>query len=155
VHRALFPLGGNQLAASLLAEIAGRISETERNSDDAGRDSRDVKLFAFLLAQLKTPHPQRYNALVTDVRNFGFFVDVPGLGMSGLVPLSGLTDDFYQHDSTRNQLIGRRTRRVIKLGEQMEVQVAKVDMFKRQVDFKLAGPPAAKRERHARPSVSN
>jgi ribonuclease R len=70
--------------------------------------------------------------------------------MSGLVPLSGITDDFYQHESTRNQLIGRRTRRVIKLGEQMEVQVAKVDTFKRQVDFKLAGPATAKREKHVR-----
>jgi ribonuclease R len=155
VHRALFQPGGKQVAAGNLQEIAGRISETERSSDDAERDSRDAKLFAFLMKQLKSPHPQRYLALITDVRNFGFFVDVPGLGMSGLVPLSGLTDDFYQFDSTRNQLLGRRTRRVIKLGEKMEVQVAKVDTFKRQVDFKLAGPATAKRERHARPSISN
>jgi ribonuclease R len=56
-------------------------------------------------------------------------------------------DDFYNFDSTRNQLIGRRTRRVIKLGEQMEVQVAKVDMFKRQVDFKLAGPVGTKHQK--------
>jgi ribonuclease R len=155
VHRALFQPSGKQLAGGSLAEIARRISETERSSDDAERDSRDVKLFAFLQAQLKSTHPQRYKALVTDVRNFGFFVDVSGLGMSGLVPLSGVTDDFYQYDSTRNQLIGRRTRRVIKLGDQMEVQVAKVDTFKRQVDFKLAGPATAKREKHAPCSVSN
>jgi ribonuclease R len=57
--------------------------------------------------------------------------------MSGLVPLSGLSDDFYQFDSQRAQLIGRRTRRVFKLGDQVEVQIAKVDTFKRQVDFKL------------------
>ena len=155
VHRALFEPAGKQLAAGALAEIAGRISETERNSDDAERDSRDVKLFAFLLAQLKSAHPQRYKGLVTDVRNFGFFVDVSGLGMSGLVPLSGLTDDFYQFDSTRSQLIGRRTRRVIKLGDQMEVQVAKVDTFKRQVDFKLAGDATAKDEKRSRYSGSN
>jgi ribonuclease R len=147
VHRALFQPAGNPLAAGNLQEVAGRISETERNSDDAERDSRDVKLFAFLQAQLKSLHPQRYNALVTDVRNFGFFVDVPGLGMSGLVPLSGLVDDFYNHDSTRNQLIGRRTRRVIKLGEKLEVQVAKVDTFKRQVDFRLADQGAAKHQK--------
>lgn len=139
VHRALFEPVGKQLAAGALQEITGRISETERNSDDAERDSRDVKLFAFLLAQLKSTHPQHYLGLITDVRNFGFFVDVPGLGMSGLVPLSGLTDDFYQFDSIRSQLVGKRTRRVIKLGGQVEVQVAKVDTFKRQVDFVLAG----------------
>jgi ribonuclease R len=152
VHRALFEPKDKQLAAGNLQEIAGRISETERNSDDAERDSRDVKLFAFLTAQLKSPNPQRYKALVTDVRNFGFFVDVTGLGLSGLVPLSGLTDDFYQFESTRNQLVGRRTRRVIRLGDKLEVQVSKVDTFKRQVDFKLAGNAIAKPERRARHS---
>src|SRR5262249_31694504 len=85
VHRALFQSPGKQVTSGVLKEIAGRISETERNSDDAERDSRDAKLFAFLSEQLKSPHPQRYSALITDVRNFGFFVDVAGLGMSGLV----------------------------------------------------------------------
>jgi len=74
---------------------ADHISDTERNSADAERDSKDVKLFAFLNAQLQSGQPQRYAALVTDVRNMGFFVDVPELSMSGLVPLSTMEDDFY------------------------------------------------------------
>ena len=145
VHRALFQAPGQRVAAGSLKEVADHISETERNSDDAERDSRDTKMFAFLGAQLKTAHPPRYAALLTDVRNFGFFVDVPGLGMSGLVPLSGVSDDFYQFDATRSQLLGRRTRRVFKLGDKVEVQIAKVDTFKRQVDFKLAPPMKAQR----------
>ncbi|HOX58883.1 MAG TPA: ribonuclease R [Candidatus Paceibacterota bacterium] len=144
VHRALFQPPGQPLAVGSLKEVADHISETERNSDDAERDSRDVKMFAFLSAQLKSGHPPRHEALVTDVRNFGFFVDVPGLGMSGLVPLSGLSDDFYQFEAARGQLLGRRTRRVFKLGDKVAVQVAKVDTFKRQVDFKLAMPAGAR-----------
>jgi ribonuclease R len=150
VHRALFPETTHPRAEkhgsdsaqldSNLARVADHISETERNSADAERDSRDVKLFAFLQAQLSSASPKGYPALVTDVRNFGFFVDVQGLGMSGLVPLSGLNDDFYQLDQRRAQLVGRRTRRVIKLGDRVEVQVAKVDTFKRQVDFKIRSP---------------
>jgi ribonuclease R len=138
VHRTLFQQPGQPVSHGSLKEVADHISETERNSDDAERDSRDVKMFAFLNAQLKSAHPTRYPALVTDVRNFGFFVDVTGLGMSGLVPLSGLSDDFYQFDAKLSQLVGRRTRRVFKLGDKVEVQVAKVDTFKRQVDFKLS-----------------
>src|SRR5207245_5947197 len=107
---------------------------TKPISDEAERDSSDVNLFAFLLAQLKSGHPQQYAALITDVRNFGFFVDVPGLGMNGLVPLSGLSDDFYQFNPERSQLVGRRTRRVCKLGGSVAVQVAKGATFKRQVD---------------------
>lgn len=137
VHRALFTGSGGSLAARPLQEVAEHISETERNSADAERDSKDVKLFAFLLAQLHSARPQSYAALITDVRNFGFFVDVPGLGMSGLVPLSGLSDDFYQFELRSGQLVGRRTRRIFKLGDRVEVQVAKVDTFKRQVDYKL------------------
>ncbi len=121
VHRALFQQPGERVTLQPLKEVAQHISETERNSDDAERDSRDVKMFAFLNAQLRSAQPTRYPALITDVRNFGFFVDVTGLGMSGLVPLSGVSDDFYQFDPTRGQLVGRRTRRVFKLGDKIEV----------------------------------
>jgi ribonuclease R len=124
-----------------LDETADHISATERNSADAERDSKDVKLYAFLEAQLASRQPPSYPALVIELRNFGFFVDVPGLAMSGLVPFSQLTDDFYQFDAARTQVTGRRTRRVIKLGDRVDVQVAKIDRFKKQVDFRLAPTP--------------
>ena len=136
VHRALFQSSHGPTHS--LKQTAEHISDTERNSADAERDSKDVKLYAFLKAQLRSPKPTPYPALVTDVRNFGFFVDVPGLAMSGLVHLSSVEDDFYLFDAERNQLVGRRSRRVIRLGDKVQVQVAKVDSFKKQVDFRLA-----------------
>jgi ribonuclease R len=136
VHRALFQKS-HGLTHSL-KETAEHISDTERNSADAERDSRDVKLYAFLKAQLQSASPAKYPALVTDVRNFGFFVDVPGLAMSGLVHLSFLEDDFYVFEPERGQLVGRRSRKVIRLGDKLDVQVARVDSFKKQVDFRLA-----------------
>ena len=148
VHRALFQKSHGP--AHSLKETAGHISDTERNSADAERDSKDVKLYAFLKAQLKSPAPTPYPALVIDVRNFGFFVDVPGLAMSGLVHLSSLADDFYVFDSDRSQLVGRRHRRIIRLGDNVRVQVAKVDSFKKQVDFRLAGDGGDGRERPAK-----
>ena len=148
VHRALFEDGHG--AKHSLKETADHISNTERNSADAERDSKDVKLYAFLDAQLKSGRPQRYPALVTDVRNFGFFVDVTGLAMSGLVPFAGMQDDFYAFDSVRLQAVGRRTRHVIKLGDRLDVQIAKVDRFKKQVDFRLAQSEAASSSRPAR-----
>jgi ribonuclease R len=57
--------------------------------------------------------------------------------MSGLVHLSSVADDFYVFDESRNHLIGRRTRRIIKLGDRVTVQIYKVDSFKKQVDFQL------------------
>src|SRR5471032_437637 len=136
VHRALFDKNAPKEAA--LKEVAEHISVTERNSADAERDSKDVKLYTFLIAQLESGEPVKYPALVTDVRNFGFFVDVPGLAMSGLVPLSLIEDDFYVFDEARRNLVDRRTRRMIRLGDKLTVQVARVDTFKKQVDFQLA-----------------
>jgi ribonuclease R len=137
VHRALFD--GGPPNAGTLDRISDHISETERNSADAERDSKDVKLFAFLKGQLSTGKLIAYPALVTDVRNFGFFVDVSDLGLSGLVHLSSVEDDFYVFDPDRVQLTGRRTRRVIRLGDRVQVRVRKVDTFKKQIDFELAG----------------
>jgi ribonuclease R len=136
VHRALFEKGHGP--AHSLKDTADHISDTERNSADAERDSKDVKMYAFLRAQLDSGKPEVYPGLVIDVRNFGFFVDVSGLAMSGLVHLSSIADDFFVFDEARGQLTGRRTRRVIRLGDRVEVQIAKVDSFKKQVDFRLA-----------------
>jgi ribonuclease R len=79
-------------------------------------------------------------------------VDVSGLAMSGLVPLSLVEDDFFVFDEARRNLTGRRTRKTIRLGDRVTVQVARVDTFKKQVDFclvKEAPKPAA---RHAAPT---
>jgi ribonuclease R len=136
VHRALFGTGHGRQHS--LDETADHISSTERNSADAERDSKDVKLYAFLEEQMRSADRPAYPALVTDLRNFGFFVDVPTLVMSGLVHLSSMKDDFYVFDPLRNLLTGRRNRRSIRVGDRVEVHVAKVDRFKKQVDFRLA-----------------
>src|SRR6185369_5532158 len=112
--------------------------------------SKDVKLYAFLKAQLRSGDLITYPATVIDVRNFGFFVDVPGLAMSGLVHLSMLEDDFYVFEESRGHLIGRRTRRLIRLGDKVQVQVARVDRFKKQVDFQLAGGERPRRREKRR-----
>lgn len=135
VHRALFDKVELQISAA--KQIAEHISLTEKNSSDAERDSKEVKLYAYLEAQLTSKKPEPYSALVTDVRNFGFFVDVSDLGMSGLVPLSAIPDDFFMFDPVRSQLVGRHSRRVIKLGDRLTVQIYKLDRFQKRVDFQL------------------
>jgi ribonuclease R len=142
VHRSLFERVRTPAAA--LAQAAAHISETERNSADAERDSKEVKLYAYLNEQLKSGKLEKYAGLVIDVRNFGFFIDVPTLGLSGLVHLSSMEDDFYVFEPDRGHLIGRRTRRIIKMGESVQAQIAKVDTFKKQVDFKLVGKIGAR-----------
>jgi len=144
VHRSLFDKV--ELQTGVAKQIADHISTTEKNSSDAERDSKEVKLYAYLKAQITSKKPQPYAALVTDVRNFGFFVDVPDLGLSGVVPLSAIPDDFYIFDPATRELTGRHTRRVIRLGDNVVLQIYKVDSLKKQVDF-MPVPQRGKPER--------
>lgn len=145
VHRALFEK--KAVSVSDATEIAEHITATEKNSADAERDSKEVKLYAYLKEQLASKKPQAYPALVTDVRNFGFFVDVPGLGLSGAVPLSAIPDDFYIFDPASGRLIGRHSRQVIRLGDNVTVQIYRVDSEKKQVDFQLVRERSRERAR--------
>ena len=137
VHRVLFDNQKISIPAGRLQEISEHISGTERNSSDAERDSKEVKLYAHLREQLKTGQLVTYPALVTDVRNFGFFVDVSTLGLSGMVHLSSVPDEFFVFDPVRTRLVGRHGGRVINLGETMSVQIYRVDSLKKQVDFRM------------------
>ncbi|MCS1409839.1 MAG: Ribonuclease R [Verrucomicrobia subdivision 3 bacterium] len=133
-HRSLF----EKHKPADLKKVADHISLTERNSADAERDSKEVKLFAYLSGQIKSGQLESYSALVTEVRNFGFFVDVESLGLGGLVPLSILEDDFYVFNTTTQEIRGRTNRRVIRIGDLVDIQVAKIDTFKKQIDFRLS-----------------
>jgi transcriptional accessory protein Tex/SPT6 len=59
--------------------------------------------------------------------------------MSAMVPLSLLEDDHYRHDPVAKQIAGRRQRRFIRLGDTVEVEIAKVDTVRKMIDFRLAG----------------
>ena len=93
-----------------------------------------------------------FDARVIEARNYGLMVELPDAMMTGLVPVSTLEDDFYHFDAPRSRLIGKRTGRIIKAGDLLRVQVARVDNFKQQIDFKLAPEPRGKKPRESKPS---
>jgi len=123
-----------------LESIAGHCSITERVADEAEKEAIKLKLIEYFERQLKERRLDTFEALITDVRNFGCFVELPEFMLSGLVHVSTLADDFYHFDPVRQRLTGKRTRRVIQAGTRIRVEVARVDRFKKQVDFRLVEP---------------
>jgi ribonuclease R len=121
-----------------IASIAEHISATERNAADAEIDAAQMKKLEFFQRQLNQRDPQIFRASIVDVRNYGLMVELPDALITGLVHVSSLTDDFYLFDPARRQLIGRRTRKRFSVGDELSVFVARVDTFKRQVDFAIA-----------------
>jgi ribonuclease R len=138
VHRAVFGIHDTRLSSRSLAQTADHISQTERVSGDAEQDSKQVKLLAFLSSQLETRKRARYGATITEMRRFGFFVDVDSLGLRGLVSLRDCADDFYQWNPATHTFTGRRHRRVLRLGDKIEVLVCRVNPERMLIDFVLA-----------------
>jgi transcriptional accessory protein Tex/SPT6 len=59
------------------------------------------------------------------------------------VHVSELADDFYTFDNVRLRFVGKRRRKIYQIGDHIEVEVAEVDTFKRQVDFRIVDDPDA------------
>ncbi len=129
-----------------IASIAEHISATERNAADAEIDATQMKKLEFFQRQLDQRNPQIFRAAIIDVRNYGLMVELPDALITGLIHVSALTDDFYSFEPARRQLIGRRSRKRFSVGDQLSVFVARVDTFKRQVDFAIAGPSKVPRK---------
>ena len=132
------PNPDSKYTLSKLGSLGEHISITERNSIDAERESVKTKLLEFYEQELNKKIKQSFKAIITDVKNHGLFVEITDTLAFGMVHISTLDDDFYHPNPEGTALIGRRKQRVYKLGQFIMVQVARVDRFKRQIDFRAA-----------------
>ena len=110
-----------------------------------------MKKLEFFESQLQTRDPQVFDAVVIDVRNYGMLVELPEILLTGLVHVSTLADDFYVFSPAQRRFIGRQRRRSFAVGDRLRVHVARVDQFKRQIDFAIADlRPGPTRPQHRR-----
>ena len=125
VHRALISglkLGGDGLppdAAERFEEIAGHVSKTERRSAAAERDAVDRLTAAYMSDKVG----RIFSGRVNGVTRFGLFVTLDESGADGLVPMSSLPDDRYDHVEEKHCLIGRRWGRVYRLGDRVAARL--------------------------------
>jgi len=160
VHRALGSDTASRrsyhMGMAEIASIAEHISTTERNAADAEIDATLMKKLEFFQRQLAGRKSQMFSATVVDVRNYGVMVELPDALITGLIHVSSLTDDFYVFEPARRQLIGRRSRKRFRVGDDLSVFVARVDLFKRQVDFAIApATEKSKANRRSKRSAKN
>lgn len=141
VHRALekrLGLTKKGPDSSGLEALCEHISTTERVASDAERDSSKLKKLEYFQLQLERRTGEPFKARILEVRNYGMFVELPEFLMSGLVHVSALPGDFYAVDLARGRLVGKKSKKVYQVGDEIEVLVARVDVFKQQVDFQPA-----------------
>lgn len=118
----------------LLPEIAEHTSKRERRAVDAERETDDLKKTEFMLDKVG----EEYDGIISSVTNFGMFVELENT-IEGLVHVSAMNDDYYRFEERHLAMIGERTAKVFRIGDEVRVKVIKVDKDERAIDFEIAG----------------
>ncbi|MCH3965149.1 MAG: ribonuclease R [Clostridium sp.] len=111
---------------------ARQSSEMERIAQDAEREVDDLKKAEYMSKRIG----EEYNGIVSSVTNFGMFVELENT-IEGLVHLSTMTDDYYIYDDRHLSLMGEKSRKIYKLGDEVRIQVLKVDLAAHEIYFEL------------------
>jgi ribonuclease R len=122
-----------------LAALGDHCSKTERRADMAERELIKLKLLTYLSERIG----MELEVILTGVADYGFFAQAEHLPVEGLVHVSTLTDDYYYYDEATHSLTGRRTKRRYRLGDKVKVNVVRVDLQRRQLDFRVCPPKRA------------
>ena len=116
-----------------LAALGEHCSKTERRADIAERELVRLKLLTYLSTRIGL----ELDVIITGVADYGFFAQAEELSVEGLVHISTLTDDYYDYEEASHSLIGKRTRRRFRLGDRVRAKVVRVDLQRRQLDFRV------------------
>lgn len=152
VHRAIrHALEGKKKAefpytVTDMALMGEHCSFTERRADEATRD---------VISWLKCEYMQdklgeEFSGIISAVTPFGFFVELKDVFVEGLVHISSLDKDYFHYDPLGYRLEGERTGKIYRLGDAVQVIVARVDLDERKIDLELAKPAEAAPPRRSR-----
>ncbi|WP_237219186.1 ribonuclease R [Rhodoferax aquaticus] len=121
-------------AATLAWAAAGlHCSANERRADEA---SRDVE--AWLKCKYMHEHlGEEYSGVVTSAANFGIFVTLDAMYVEGLVHITELGGEYFRFDEAKQELRGERTGIRYAIGTRVQIQVSRVDLDGRRIDFRL------------------
>ncbi|MEY4763409.1 MAG: ribonuclease [Pseudomonadota bacterium] len=115
-------------------ETAGvHCSANERRADEASRDVEAWLKCMFMRERLG----EEYGGTVTAATSFGLFVTLDGLYVEGLIHITELGGEYYRFDEARQELRGERSGVRYGVGVRVRVQVSRVDLDARKIDFRL------------------
>ncbi|CAM8651784.1 VacB Exoribonuclease R [Comamonadaceae bacterium] len=108
-------------------------SANERRADEA---SRDVE--AWLKCKYMREHlGEEYSGVVSSATTFGLFVTLDAMYVEGLVHITELGGEYFRFDEARQELRGERTGIRYAIGTRVRIQVSRVDLDGRKIDFRL------------------
>lgn len=125
-----------------IVEIASKqSSEMERLAQEAEREVDDLKKAEYMQERIG----EEFTAIISSVTSFGLFAELPNT-IEGLIHITALDDDYYIYDEAHLCLIGERTKKVYRLGDEIKVRCTRVDIDNREVYFDLIEEEQPKEE---------
>lgn len=110
-------------------------SEMEKLATNAERDSIKYMQVKYIQDQQET----EYKGVISGVTDFGIFIEIIDNKCEGMVRLKDISDDHYDFNEEHYAIIGRKTKKMYQLGDEVYVRVKKADLVKRTIDFELLG----------------
>jgi ribonuclease R len=136
VHRMIETLARGKRPADDMPQmllLGDHCSEREQRAAAAERDLVKVKLLSYLASRLG----MQMEAVITGVEEFGLFAQGTEMPAEGLVHVDTLDDDYYRFDRDTHSLAGSRGGNRYRLGDVIQVEVAHVDVDRRELDFRI------------------
>jgi ribonuclease R len=134
VHRLLKKVLSQQevtISEEALGKRADHLSNRERVAMEAEREI----LGRYRVRFMKDKIGEVYVGVISGVTAFGFFVELREIFVEGLVRITSLHDDYYQYHEKKYCLMGERTHKTFRIGDEVKVRVERVDVERRHVDF--------------------
>ncbi|MDQ0902779.1 ribonuclease R [Paenibacillus sp. V4I7] len=122
----------HEYLSSRMSDIAQQSSERERVAVDAERETEALKKAQYMLDKVG----EEFEGIISSVTGFGMFVELDNT-VEGLIRLSDLTDDYYNFHERQFALIGERTSKIYRIGDEIKIRVARVNMDEHTIDFEL------------------
>jgi ribonuclease R len=116
-----------------LVGMGKRISFTERRSEDAEKELRQIKVLTLLEQHVG----EDYLGVITGITNFGLFVQLHTWLVDGLIRYEDLWDDWWDVDEKAGVVRGQRSGQKLGIGDVLRVRIAKVDIPRRELDLSV------------------
>jgi ribonuclease R len=136
VHRFLkrvFSKAEVKIPEEVLVNKADHLSNRERVAMEAEREI----LNRYRVRFMKDKTGEEFEGIISGVTAFGFFVELKEIFVEGLVRVTSLHDDYYQYHEKKYCLVGERTHKTFRIGDEVRVRVDRVDVERRHIDFGL------------------
>lgn len=141
-NKGVLPEARLEFLASRVGEIAQQSSERERLAVEAERDTEQLKKAEFMLDKVG----EEFVGIISSVTSFGMFIELDNT-VEGLIRLSAMYDDYYNFHEQHMALIGERTSKIYRIGDEVKIRVARVNMDDHTIDFELVDSKGRRRER--------